>query len=242
MPVNRMTRTCRECPKAIGNNNKSGLCRTHNQERRSARARARKEQIADEHRAGTSEATLLERYGIGIEHLRAIIREVELSKTPPATRYRLSDVIAHTSDVFGISIDDINGPGRFRAFARPRQCIAFIARQICSHVTYPQIAEALGGRDHSTIVHGAAEGEKIFATDPDFRTRVLAVIARMEPIAFRERRKPAPVAKPKLKPGPKPGSKRRPVEDWSEDWDEITALSQAVASHYAAGRDCLEVY
>jgi chromosomal replication initiator protein len=44
-------------------------------------------------------------------------------------------------------------PSRVRRIARPRQIAMYLARQL-TKMSYPQIGRRLGGRDHTTILHG----------------------------------------------------------------------------------------
>lgn len=63
------------------------------------------------------------------------------------------EVLEVVSDFFDIKINDLLSPKRNRDIALPRQVAMYILRENL-HQSFPQIAKILGGRDHTTIMHG----------------------------------------------------------------------------------------
>jgi chromosomal replication initiation ATPase DnaA len=53
----------------------------------------------------------------------------------------------------GITVEDLRGPCRARRVAWPRQELMWRARRE-TRLSLPQIGERLGGRDHTTVIHG----------------------------------------------------------------------------------------
>lgn len=70
-----------------------------------------------------------------------------------ASRVRVARIIALVAEAHNITPDDIRGECRKRCFARPRHEAMYLAR--CAGWSYPHIARVIGGRDHSTVIHGA---------------------------------------------------------------------------------------
>ncbi len=63
------------------------------------------------------------------------------------------DLVQKTvADYYKIKVADMYSPKRTRAVARPRQIAMWIARELTSH-SLPEIGEAFGGRDHTTVLH-----------------------------------------------------------------------------------------
>jgi chromosomal replication initiator protein len=62
-------------------------------------------------------------------------------------------VLQKTADYFEISYNDIVGTKRSREVVVPRQIAMFIMREELS-LSFPRIAKSLGGKDHTTIMHG----------------------------------------------------------------------------------------
>lgn len=96
-------------------------------------------------------------------------------------RYLLSHIIAHTADVFGVTEDQITGPGRAHKFVHPRWCAIYIATALCPHLSSADIGRAMN-RDHTTILHGAASAKALAERDADFELKLLAVLVRTEPL------------------------------------------------------------
>ena len=58
----------------------------------------------------------------------------------------------YVSDYFKIKVADMYSQKRTRAIARPRQVAMWLARELTPH-SLPEIGEAFGGRDHTTVLH-----------------------------------------------------------------------------------------
>jgi chromosomal replication initiator protein len=71
-----------------------------------------------------------------------------------ATNRQLTlDLIQKTvADYYKIKVSDMYSHKRTRAVARPRQIAMWLARELTAH-SLPEIGEAFGGRDHTTVIH-----------------------------------------------------------------------------------------
>ncbi len=56
------------------------------------------------------------------------------------------------AEYYNIKISDILSKRRNRTIARPRQMAMFLAKDLTNH-SLPEIGEAFGGRDHTTVLH-----------------------------------------------------------------------------------------
>ncbi|MCL2524457.1 MAG: chromosomal replication initiator protein DnaA [Betaproteobacteria bacterium] len=56
------------------------------------------------------------------------------------------------ADYYKIKVGDLFSKKRTQAIARPRQLAMWLCREITSH-SFPEIGEAFGGRDHTTVIH-----------------------------------------------------------------------------------------
>lgn len=70
-------------------------------------------------------------------------------KRKPSARLILNE----TATYYGVTIEDIAGKRRTRDIVIPRQVAMYILREELG-LSFPQIAGHLGGRDHTTIMHG----------------------------------------------------------------------------------------
>jgi chromosomal replication initiator protein len=57
------------------------------------------------------------------------------------------------ADYYKLRVSDLLSKTRMRNVARPRQVAMALAKELTSH-SLPEIGEAFGGRDHTTVLHG----------------------------------------------------------------------------------------
>lgn len=62
------------------------------------------------------------------------------------------NVIKIVAEYFDIAIEDVIGPCRKKNLTDPRQIIMYVMREELK-LSYPVIGQALGGRDHTTVIH-----------------------------------------------------------------------------------------
>lgn len=74
------------------------------------------------------------------------------------------NVLQKTAEYYEISLNDIIGVKRTREIVVPRQVAMFIMREELS-MSFPRIAKSLGGKDHTTIMHGVNKIKTQVATD-----------------------------------------------------------------------------
>ena len=58
----------------------------------------------------------------------------------------------YVADYYKIKVAEMYSQKRTRAIARPRQVAMWLARELTPH-SLPEIGEAFGGRDHTTVLH-----------------------------------------------------------------------------------------
>jgi chromosomal replication initiator protein len=56
------------------------------------------------------------------------------------------------TEYFKIRLADLSSKNRKQSITRPRQIAMCLARELTSH-SYPEIGEAFGGRDHTTVIN-----------------------------------------------------------------------------------------
>jgi len=82
------------------------------------------------------------------------------------------------ADYYKIKISDIHSKKRSRNFSRPRQIAMSLTREL-TNLSFPEIAEAFGGRHHTTVMHACDEieslrlGDQGIGQDLGFLTQVL---------------------------------------------------------------------
>ncbi len=61
-------------------------------------------------------------------------------------------IMAVTADFFGLSMDELCGPGKTKALAQSRQIAMYLCREL-TDLSLPRIGQTFGGRDHTTVMH-----------------------------------------------------------------------------------------
>jgi chromosomal replication initiator protein len=68
------------------------------------------------------------------------------------------------ADYFKIRVGDLLSKKRSRSIARPRQIAMALAKELTNH-SLPEIGDAFGGRDHTTVLHGCRRIEALRETE-----------------------------------------------------------------------------
>ena len=73
-----------------------------------------------------------------------------------------------TAEYFNVRLQDLLSKRRVRSLARPRQMAMTLAKELTEH-SLPEIGEAFGGRDHTTVMHACKTIHKLMESDPRMR-------------------------------------------------------------------------
>ena len=88
----------------------------------------------------------------------------------------VSDIIANVARHSGISEKNIKGPYRGQMSARARFAVFYLAR-MRTLKSLPDIGRIVGGRDHTTVIHGLRRAEHLLKTDQAFADMVASCSA-----------------------------------------------------------------
>ncbi|WP_413785049.1 chromosomal replication initiator protein DnaA [Marinobacter litoralis] len=101
--------------------------------------------------------------------------------TPPFIRESLKDLLAlHEKQVsmdniqrtvaeyYKIKVSDLLSKRRTRTVTRPRQVAMLLSKELTNH-SLPEIGDAFGGRDHTTVLHACKKIRELQETDPGIR-------------------------------------------------------------------------
>lgn len=111
---------------------------------------------------------------IAVRELSSIISPDKPREITPQT------IIEVVADHFKITIDQMVSSNRSSFIARPRQ----IAMYLCKTMTdcsLDVIGSFLGGRNHSTIIHGAAKIAEEYEKDPELKDQIDAIRKKLSP-------------------------------------------------------------
>ncbi len=72
------------------------------------------------------------------------------------------------ADYYKIRVSDLHSKKRTRSIARPRQLAMALAKELTNH-SLPEIGDAFGGRDHTTVLHACRKIEELRESSRDIR-------------------------------------------------------------------------
>ncbi|MDO1559279.1 chromosomal replication initiator protein DnaA [Brevundimonas sp. 2R-24] len=99
-------------------------------------------------------------------------------RTGPERRITVDEIQKTTAEYYGLKQLDLLSERRTRSIARPRQ----VAMYLCKHHTtrsYPDIGRRFGGRDHTTVLHGVRQIEKLITADAQIAKDVEALVRKL---------------------------------------------------------------
>jgi chromosomal replication initiator protein len=80
----------------------------------------------------------------------------------------LSNIQKTVADYYQLKLADLLSQRRTRSLARPRQMAMTLAKELTEH-SLPEIGEAFGGRDHTTVLHGCRVIQRLRESDGKMR-------------------------------------------------------------------------
>lgn len=88
-------------------------------------------------------------------------------------------ILKAVADEFRVSVTELTGPRRARRVVVPRQLVMHLMREV-TQLSFPQIGELLGGRDHTTIMYGTEKFQERLHADSELQKRLEKVRIRLQ--------------------------------------------------------------
>lgn len=88
-------------------------------------------------------------------------------------------IMAVTAEFYGVSIDDLCGPGKTKALALARQIAMYLCREL-TDLSLPRIGQTFGNRDHTTVMHADKKIRKEMAERRRTYEQVQELTARIK--------------------------------------------------------------
>ncbi len=89
------------------------------------------------------------------------------------------DVMRQVAAVWGVKVSDIKGERRHRSVALPRQVAMHLCRQVL-RMSYPEIGERFGGRDHTTVMNACKKIGALLESDAEMAAAVESLRRTLE--------------------------------------------------------------
>jgi len=97
---------------------------------------------------------------------------------PHRTEIQPDQVISTVAEAYGVTVERILGRDRSRIVALPRQIAMYLLREE-GNISLPQIGEALGSRDHTTVMYGCDKIADLLERDDKLRRKVIEIRERL---------------------------------------------------------------
>ncbi len=119
----------------------------------------------------------LTRQSISVDMARQVLRE----QLRVAERVvDIDDIQKKVADYYAIAPKDMKSSRRSRNIAFPRQVAMFLCKEL-TRKSLPEIGEAFGGRDHTTVLYACRKIEEQRAGDAEFNDEVNRLIKSIQP-------------------------------------------------------------
>jgi chromosomal replication initiator protein len=100
---------------------------------------------------------------IGVDSAREALRDLLAVQTRQITVENIQKTVA---DYYKLKVAEMYSKKRSRTVARPRQIAMALAKEL-TDLSLPDIGDAFGGRDHTTVLHACRKVAELRATTPE---------------------------------------------------------------------------
>ncbi len=119
----------------------------------------------------------LEKKNIDIDLAKEALKDIISPNSP--SKITPENIIEVVCSHYGVSIEDIKSSKRNKELVHPRQMIMYLCRCL-TDATYKEIASMLGGRDHSTAMHGERIITDLLEKDESTKRTVETIINKIK--------------------------------------------------------------
>jgi chromosomal replication initiator protein len=112
----------------------------------------------------TARATFFGR-AINVEFAQETLRDLLRAQEQ---QINIGNIQRTVADYYQLRLQDMLSKRRSRSVARPRQVAMALARELTEH-SLPEIGDAFGGRDHTTVIHACEQIRKLIDSDGRIR-------------------------------------------------------------------------
>jgi chromosomal replication initiator protein len=115
----------------------------------------------------------------------ALVDDALAYMAPAQGKLTLETILQTAADYFDITLAELTGRGRNARLALQRQVVMYVMREETS-ASLPQIGQILGGRDHTTVMHGCERVLRDLGEDVELAQAVSGLRNRLyEPVRVR---------------------------------------------------------
>jgi chromosomal replication initiator protein len=109
---------------------------------------------------------------ITLEFAREALKDLLTLQARLVTVENIQKTVA---DYYKVRIADLLSKRRSRSVARPRQVAMALAKELTTH-SLPEIGDAFGGRDHTTVIHACKRIRELRDSEPRIQEDFTALL------------------------------------------------------------------
>jgi chromosomal replication initiator protein len=102
---------------------------------------------------------------ISIDQVKSALRDLIAIQ---ARQVGIDNIQKTVADYYKLRMSDLLSKKRNRSLARPRQVAMALAKELTNH-SLPEIGDAFGGRDHTTVLHACRKVEELREMNPEIK-------------------------------------------------------------------------
>ena len=102
---------------------------------------------------------------ISIDQVKSALRDLIAIQ---ARQVGIDNIQKTVADYYKLRMSDLLSKKRNRSLARPRQVAMALSKELTNH-SLPEIGDAFGGRDHTTVLHACRIGEELREMNPEIK-------------------------------------------------------------------------
>jgi chromosomal replication initiator protein len=102
---------------------------------------------------------------VDIHLVKEALQDLMVFQEKKVTINNIQKVVA---DYFSIRVAELHSKRRNRQIARPRQIAMALAKELTT-MSLPDIGDAFGGRDHTTVLHACRKVDELVKADPNLK-------------------------------------------------------------------------
>lgn len=112
---------------------------------------------------------------INLEMAKEILKNIITENSKEVTIDKIQKIVA---EHYQLKVADIKSQKRLKNIVLPRQIAMYISRNMTS-LSYPEIGEKFGGKDHSTIIHAIKKIQEKMSNDMGLKLTVEKLMEKM---------------------------------------------------------------
>ncbi|MEA2020196.1 MAG: chromosomal replication initiator protein DnaA [Patescibacteria group bacterium] len=109
----------------------------------------------------------------GVKPTRALAQKI-LGEPPQSKPPTADKIIKTVCNYYTLKPKDLKGKRRPIRIARPRQIAMYVMRKE-TELPFEEIGNQLGGRDHTTVMHGVTKIEELIHNDPGIKSQIMEI-------------------------------------------------------------------